>query len=200
MASDIETVVRASQRLEALLTHEYAATGNGLGEKFHSVREHVPDGIDRAMNYIIGTRNDVVHNPDGVIRDKRNFEMVVDDLMVALRRQDTSAVTSYYGSNNGEKWYTRALDECCQSAGAFLNRRPIFFFVFVFCTMLASVPILVGLGGWWARRKSTRGFLTKSYSTNERPIYLRFWVWSLMLLGVLLVVERYILMAEVVTA
>lgn len=61
MPSDLDTAVRVSKRLEALLAARHGATGRGLHEKVDSVRAELAPETVRDLRLVATVRNRIVH-------------------------------------------------------------------------------------------------------------------------------------------
>ncbi len=83
--STIETVVRASQRLERAL-ESIGGRGSGLGEKAKSLSGVLDAGTLRRLWRIAQQRNKVVHEPNADIGDLSAFRAEVASLVKALRK------------------------------------------------------------------------------------------------------------------
>ncbi|HET9958493.1 MAG TPA: hypothetical protein VFQ61_28560 [Polyangiaceae bacterium] len=89
---DIETAVRGTQQLEALLEQKFGASGRGLHEKLSSVERQLPKALVRRMRWIATVRNEVVHEAAS-IRDLREFKRAVTECSQQLSDTERSAVS-----------------------------------------------------------------------------------------------------------
>jgi hypothetical protein len=85
MQSDLEFVVNASKRLEALLEQRLGATGRGLHEKASSVEQRLDENVVRDLRFVATVRNKLVHE-SGIheLDDRQRFEEVVQNCVAAL--------------------------------------------------------------------------------------------------------------------
>ena len=85
MQSDIEVVINASKRLEALLEQRLGATGRGLHEKVSSVEQRLDVQVARDLRFLATVRNQLVHEGDRHgLDDRQRFEEVVERCAEAL--------------------------------------------------------------------------------------------------------------------
>jgi hypothetical protein len=84
--SDIETVVRMSRELEALLESRLGASGKGLHQKLNSVEDRLPNHIVKRARYVASVRNAVVHEQDATIRDRAGLERAHDEVVTFLSK------------------------------------------------------------------------------------------------------------------
>ena len=71
--SDIDTVIRASRRLEHLLASRLGATGRGLHAKINSVERRLPPDLVKGLRWVATMRNKVVHDEAFRLPNRRKF-------------------------------------------------------------------------------------------------------------------------------
>lgn len=77
----ISIVVTTSKRYEAFLSTHFTAEGDGLGQKFKSIKEKIPRRLYSSFYYLISVRNDLIHNPQSnTLPDPEQFRRVINYL------------------------------------------------------------------------------------------------------------------------
>ena len=83
--SDIEKVIKISQKVEVTLRDKYHAQGHGLGELYRSVENKLDADLIKQLRQINYIRNEVVHNPDyNLAKDKQRFFRLSKDVLTKL--------------------------------------------------------------------------------------------------------------------
>lgn len=77
MRSDIDLVVSASRRLEAVLAKRYGATGRGLHAQISSVEKQLPRDLVHALRWVATMRNKVLHQDGFKLKDRAAFRAEV---------------------------------------------------------------------------------------------------------------------------
>lgn len=98
ISTDIEHVIRSTQRLEELLKSELHGTGRGLGELARSLESILPQSVVENIVWIAGVRNHIAHKADATLRSRERFDNRVKtaeaDLNTIIRmRQPLSSTT-----------------------------------------------------------------------------------------------------------
>jgi hypothetical protein len=88
--SDIEKVIKISQKVEVILRDTYDAQGYGLGELYRSVENKLDADLIKQLRQINYIRNEVVHNPDyNLAKDKQRFFRLSKDVLIKLSLEKT---------------------------------------------------------------------------------------------------------------
>jgi hypothetical protein len=88
--SDIEKVIKISQKVEVILRDTYDAQGHGLGELYRSVENKLDADLIKQLRQINYIRNEVVHNPDyNLAKDKQRFFRLSKDVLIKLSLEKT---------------------------------------------------------------------------------------------------------------
>lgn len=88
--SDIEKVIKISQKVEVILRDRYNAQGYGLGELYRSVENKLDADLIKELRQINYIRNEVVHNPDyNLAKDKKRFFRLSKDVLTKLSLEKT---------------------------------------------------------------------------------------------------------------
>lgn len=83
--SQIETAVRGSKKIEALLRDRFGAEGRGLHEYLNSVEHRIPEDIVRKARFIASVRNKVIHE-EGESFDLDSFNQAVEYVTSGLNK------------------------------------------------------------------------------------------------------------------
>ncbi|MBD3610771.1 MAG: DUF4145 domain-containing protein [Gammaproteobacteria bacterium] len=76
--SDIDLVIKASKKLEYLLSRQLGARGKGLHQKLSNVERKLSSSLVKRLRYIATVRNKLVHdNEYNKLDDKRGFKRAV---------------------------------------------------------------------------------------------------------------------------
>jgi hypothetical protein len=78
VAQDVALVAQRCNILEKVLTNQYGATGNGLGEKTISVADRLSPQLNSNLKYIARERNKVIHEYQP-LRDRNRFIRCCDE-------------------------------------------------------------------------------------------------------------------------
>ncbi|MBW4670536.1 MAG: hypothetical protein KME60_24735 [Cyanomargarita calcarea GSE-NOS-MK-12-04C] len=88
--SDIEKVIKISQKVEVILRDRYNAQGHGLGELYRNVENKLDADLIKQLRQINYIRNEVVHNPDyNLAKDKQRFFRLSKDVLIKLSVEKT---------------------------------------------------------------------------------------------------------------
>jgi hypothetical protein len=87
--SDIDIAKRATRQIETLLEQRFQAEGLNLHERLATAQRHLPDRIIHQALCVALVRDDILMNPDLVIKDRKAFEFaareVIDFLSTAQK-------------------------------------------------------------------------------------------------------------------
>lgn len=86
MASDIETAIKYTKAVEALLTQQLGAQGKGLHEKLSSVERRLPAALVRRIRYLATIRNKVVHEDGFKIPRLKSFAQSCEGIIAELQQ------------------------------------------------------------------------------------------------------------------
>ncbi len=84
--SDIETVIRFSREIEALLESRLGADGRGLHQKLNAVEGDLPERIVKRARFIASVRNAVLHEEGATIRDRTGLEDAHAEVVAFLKQ------------------------------------------------------------------------------------------------------------------
>lgn len=97
---EIESTLRFTKEIEALLENRYGATGRGLHEKLSSVENKIPKSSFQSMRRIATIRNKVAHEHGYSIDDPRGFAKACEEAIRFLKSQPPTA----RGPNAAGSW------------------------------------------------------------------------------------------------
>jgi hypothetical protein len=82
--SDIDIAARYARKIELLLESRLQAQGLNLHERLADVQRHLPDRIVHQALCVALVRDDIMLNPDLVIKDRESFEAAAHEVLAYL--------------------------------------------------------------------------------------------------------------------